>query len=173
MLSIAGESHGLTVIRIGDLGTGAHAGGVRGFVTYGLGSCIGVTVYDPEVRVGGMLHAQLPSSRQATANAASCPDRFVDLAVPRIFRACYSLGASKGRMVVKVAGAAQAMTLSEGGEDPFQIGRRNVTQLKKLLWMNGVLIAAQDTGGSTARSLALRLDDGAVFVGDGQETRRL
>ena len=75
-------------------------------VTYALGSCLGVVIYDPVARVGGMLHAMLPESSLSPEKAAVQPGRFVDTGVPHLFRACYRLGASKERLIVKVAGGA-------------------------------------------------------------------
>src|SRR5690606_33471231 len=77
-------------------------------VTYALGSCLGIAVYDPTARVGGLLHVMLPLSSTDMARAAENPALFVDTGVPELFRSCYRLGASKQRMIVRVAGGASA-----------------------------------------------------------------
>ena len=132
-------------------------------VTYALGSCLGVAVYDPMARVGGLLHVMLPLSEIDAERARANPALFVDTGVPALFRACYGLGAVKSRMIVKVAGGAAAG--AAGAPDQFQIGKRNLLTLRKLLWKNGVLVRAQDVGGhQLSRTMALALADGAVTL---------
>ena len=132
-------------------------------VTYALGSCLGVSVFDPVAGVGGMLHVMLPMSEIDAAKARGNPALFVDTGVPALFRACYGLGAVKSRMIVKVAGGAAAAP--PGASDQFQIGKRNVLTLRKLLWKNGVLVQAQDVGGhQVSRTMTLDLADGAVTL---------
>ena len=135
-------------------------------VTYALGSCLGVAIYDPVARVGGLLHAMLPLSSLDAGKARANPALFVDTGVPALFRACYALGASKSRLVVKVAGGAAAG--APGAPDQFQIGRRNLLTLRQLLWKNGVLVQAQDVGGhQRSRTMALDVGDGTVSLKSG------
>lgn len=132
-------------------------------VTHALGSCLGVAVYDPVAGVGGLLHVMLPLSALDATRARANPALFVDTGVPALFRACYRLGAVKTRMVVKVAGGAAAGPA--GAPDQFQIGKRNLLTLRKLLWKNGVLVEAQDVGGhQLSRTMYLALADGAVTL---------
>ena len=141
-------------------------------VTYALGSCLGIAVYDPAARVGGLLHVMLPLSSIDSARASENPALFVDTGVPELFRACYRLGASKSRMVVRVAGGASAG--APGDPDQFQIGKRNILTLRKLLWKNGVLIKAQDVGGhQLSRTMALTLDSGTTTLKIGGVTAAL
>jgi len=76
-------------------------------VTYALGSCIAVAVYDPQLSVGGLLHYMLPDSTLDENKAKDCPGMFADTAIPLLFKSCYALGAEKRRMRVKVAGGAR------------------------------------------------------------------
>jgi chemotaxis protein CheD len=126
--------------------------------TYSLGSCLGIAVYDPVSRVGGLLHIMLPDSAIDPAKAAAKPAMFVDTGVPALFRACYQFGAAKARMIVAVAGGAQIM--DEGGF--FNIGRRNHESLTKLLDEHGLRIAAQQVGGVVNRTMYLSLSTGEV-----------
>lgn len=130
--------------------------------TYALGSCLGIAIYDPVVRVGGLLHAMLPDSTVDPEKARERPLMFVDTGVPMLFRACYALGAMKPRIEVKVAGGASVNNLSSS--DMFQIGKRNFLMLRKLLWKNGVLITSQDVGGSASRTMSINISDGVVIV---------
>jgi len=138
-------------------------------VTYALGSCIGVTIYDPVAQVGGMLHFMLPQSSINPARAAELPCMFADTGVPLLFRQAYDLGAKKERLVVCAAGGAEILDT----EGHFQIGSRNRTILRKLFWKNSVLLAAEETGGSSSRTLSLCLADGSVSVKSKQQERSL
>jgi chemotaxis protein CheD len=138
-------------------------------VTYALGSCIGVTVFDPVARVGGMLHFMLPQSALSAEKARKSPCMFADAGVPLLFTRAYELGARKERLIVCAAGGAEILA----DEGHFKIGSRNRTMLRKLFWKNNVLIAAEDTGGTHSRTLTLRLEDGLVTVKHKNEERTL
>jgi chemotaxis protein CheD len=131
-------------------------------VTYALGSCLGITVFDPVAGIGGLLHAMLPSSEIDRAKAVENPYMFVDTGVPKLFHECYKVGARKERMIVKVAGGASV----QGNEkdDYFEIGKRNFVMLRKLLWKNGVLLKSHDVGGTLSRTMVLEMDTGSVTV---------
>ncbi len=78
-------------------------------ITYSLGSCIGITIYDPVVKVGGILHFMLPESSLDRAKAEKNPYMFADTGIPALFKAAYELGAKKQRMKVTVAGGSQVL----------------------------------------------------------------
>ena len=130
--------------------------------THALGSCLGITVFDPVAGVGGMLHVMLPQSSIDPEKATENPHMFVDSGVPRLFIEAYKLGAQKSRMHLKVAGGASTQGI--GDEDYFQIGKRNIVMLRKLLWKNGVMITAEDVGGTSSRTMLLDLADGSVSL---------
>jgi chemotaxis protein CheD len=129
-------------------------------VTYSLGSCIGVSIWDPEAHVGGMLHYMLPESSISPAKAAAQPAMFADTGIPALFRAAYELGALKKRLVVKIAGGSNL--LDDNGT--FNIGKRNYVTLRKIFWKNGVLIESEDVGGSASRTLRLQVGTGRVSL---------
>ena len=132
-------------------------------VTYALGSCLGIVLHDPVAGVAGMLHVMLPQSSIDEAKAAASPAMFVDTGVPRLFKACYELGARKERMTVSVAGGAHAAATEDG--DSFQIGKRNLLALRKLLWKNGVIIHAEDVGGAQkSRTMSVEVGSGSVLL---------
>ena len=134
-------------------------------ITHALGSCLGIVIYDPVARVGGLLHALLPDSTLSAERAKENPDAFVDTGVPRLFRAAYALGATKPRLIVTVAGGA---SMRAAGVDPesdvFQIGRKNFVALRRILWKNSVMITSHDVGGSISRTMQVRISDGRVRV---------
>jgi chemotaxis protein CheD len=146
------------VIDIADFRVSANPG--DRLVTYSLGSCIGVSVWDAEARVGGMIHFMLPDSTLSPAKAKTNPAMFADTGIPLLFRAAYELGAVKKRMVVKVAGGS--CLLDDNGT--FNIGKRNYVMLRKIFWKNGVLIESEDVGGSVSRTLRLEVGSGRVTL---------
>jgi chemotaxis protein CheD len=129
-------------------------------VTYSLGSCIGVSIWDPEAKVGGLLHYMLPESSLSLEKAKANPAMFADTGIPAMFRAAYDLGAVKKRVIVKVAGGSQL--LDDNGT--FNIGKRNYVMLRKIFWKNGILIDGENVGGSISRTLRLHCDTGAVTL---------
>lgn len=168
-LVVAGKIDARVVVGIAELAVSADPGAT--IITYALGSCLGLCIYDPVAKVGGMLHPMLPTSHLDPVRARTNPERFVDSGVPALFKACYQLGARKDRLVVKVAGGARIA--ASGREDTFQIGKRNFIAVKKLLWKNGVLLKGQDVGGSKSRTVSLRVADGVVVVKSGTESTSL
>lgn len=132
-------------------------------ITYALGSCLGIVIYDPVASVAGMLHVMLPTGTIDAQKMQDKPAMFVDSGVPMLFKECYKLGAKKERMIIKVAGGAHAGASEEG--DRFQIGKRNMIALRKLLWKNGVLVHANDTGGiQTSRTMWVDVATGDVTL---------
>lgn len=135
-------------------------------ITYSLGSCIGVSIYDPAVGVGGLLHFMLPDSTIDPQKAMKNPWMFADSGIPLFFKEAYRLGAEKKRLSVKVAGGSQILDDSNF----FNIGKRNYMALRKIFWANNVLIRAEEVGGNVNRTLSLELSSGKVWVktsGDG------
>jgi chemotaxis protein CheD len=137
-------------------------------VTYALGSCLGVTIYDPVARVGGLLHLMLPQAAISPDKAAANPFMFADTGIPKLFLESYQHGAKKERLIVSGAGGA-SFSCYEG--DEAAIGQRNVTMLRKLLWKNGVLMKKHDFGGNEPRNLSLDVRTGEVTVSFGGMTR--
>ena len=131
-------------------------------LTYALGSCLGLVVFDPDAHVAGLLHAMLPSSAVSPEKATATPAMFVDTGVPELFKACYRAGAVKQRLQVYAAGCAHLA--APGESDMFQIGRRNMVTLRKLLWKNGVLLTRHDTEGAESRTMSLSMATGKVHI---------
>ncbi len=132
-------------------------------VTHSLGSCIGLSLYDPATGVGGLIHCMLPLSKIDPAKARANPLMFTDTGVPALLQAVFELGAVRRRLVAKAAGAASL--LDEKGL--FKIGERNYTILRKVLWKNNILIAAEDIGGTKARTMSLHMATGETTVKSG------
>lgn len=129
-------------------------------VTYALGSCIAVIVYDPIVRCGGMIHYMLPISAKSPEKAAKNPAMFADTGIPLLFEKMYQMGCKKENLIVKVAGGGQLY--DDNGT--FNIGKRNYTVMRKMFWKNNVIIKAEDVGGAKSRTAKLRIADGRVTI---------
>ena len=136
-------------------------------VTYSLGSCVGVTLYDPDAGVGAMIHCMLPLSKIDRAKAESKPFMFVDTGVSRLIQAVFDLGAQRSNLTCKVAGGASLLDAKK----MFKIGERNYTVLRKILWKNDILIDAEDVGGQSPRTMYLYMATGKTTLKvQGEET---
>lgn len=131
-------------------------------ITYALGSCLGIVVYDPIAKVGGLLHAMLPLSKADPEKAKLKPAMYIDTGLAILLKGVYNLGAKKSNLVLTVAGGASMKKNSS--DDYFKIGKRNFTTLRKLLWKNGFMISSQDIGGTKSRTMTLRISDGQVLI---------
>ncbi|PKN75518.1 MAG: chemotaxis protein CheD [Deltaproteobacteria bacterium HGW-Deltaproteobacteria-10] len=139
-------------------------------ITYALGSCIGIVVYDPVVKIGGMLHYMLPESSLDQNKAKENPEMFADTGIPLLFKSCYKLGADKKRMIVKAAGGASILD----DTNFFRIGQKNIMAMRKIFWKNNVMIDKEDTGLNYNRTVRLEISTGKVLVrGSGGEMKEL
>ena len=155
------------IVGIADCRIGRVAGQV--LATYALGSCIGLSVYDPKAAVGGLLHFMLPDSTIDPGRSQLNPYMFADTGIPKLLEQVCGEGASKRRLVAHAAGGASIM-------DPqavFDIGKRNYLALRKILWKAGILLAGEAVGGSNARTVRLEIGSGRLWLqeGGGQKER--
>jgi len=122
-------------------------------VTLGLGSCIGLVIYDQTSRVAGMVHIMLPDSRDA--KNLPKPGKFADTAVPLLLEELAKLGAgNKAQLRAKMAGGAQMFAMPGKADNAiFAVGNRNVEATTKLLAATGIKVVASDTGGSKGRTV--------------------
>jgi chemotaxis protein CheD len=157
---LRGDSGGSmdVVVDIAGLAVSTNAG--ETLIAPSVGGCIAVAIWDPVARVAGLLHYMLPDSAMAPEKATAMPAMFCDTGVQKLFRSAYELGAKRKQLVVKVAGGSQL--LDEG--EPLSLSKRNYLALRKVFWKNGVLIDAEDVGGSASRTLRIRVADGYVTV---------
>jgi chemotaxis protein CheD len=132
-------------------------------VTYALGSCVGLSLYDPVAMIGGMVHCQLPLSKNNPEKAAVKPNMFTDTGVTALLQSVFSLGADRSRLIAKVAGGANLLD----DDGLFKIGERNYTVLRKVLWKNSILIQGEDVGGTASRTMYLHMDSGKTFLKSG------
>ncbi len=138
-------------------------------VTYSLGSCVGVAIYDPEVKVGGLMHCMLPLSSVDPRKAEDKPYMFVDTGMMRFLKKLFDKGLTRANAVVKVTGCASILDSS----NLFRIGERNHTVLRKILWKNGLMIKAEHVGGNLSRTVRLVMADGRCLLRAGGEESEL
>ena len=140
-------------------------------ITHALGSCLGIVVHDPVACVGGMLHVMMPLSAIDPAKAQRNPFMFVDTGFPELLTECFNAGAQKHRLEIRVAGGANSRIREE--DDLFQIGKRNLVVLRKLLWRNGLLLKSYDVGGTNSRTMSLEIGTGKVTIKSCGQIRNL
>lgn len=138
-------------------------------VTHALGSCVGISLYDPHVQVGGILHYMLPTSSLDKAKADKNPLMFGDTAIPMFFKKAYEMGARKEHLRVVMAGGATVIR----GAAHFDIGNRNVLIARKLFWKNSVMIDAEDVGKDFPRTLYLEIGTGSTWYTTRGQTVKL
>jgi chemotaxis protein CheD len=153
------------VVGIGELAVSDSPDDV--IVTHALGSCIAVCLWDPKVRVAGLLHFLLPEAKLNPDRARRQPATFADAGIPLLFQAAYARGVDKARCIVKLVGGADVAGLQ--GVGSMNVGKRNLLMARQILWHNGVLVKAESTGGTIPRTVNLRASDGLVDVTSGRE----
>lgn len=129
--------------------------------TLGLGSCIGICLYDPMTKVSGMAHIMLPSSKSIKNNKNIY--KFADTGIEKLIEEMVANGASKHRMISKIAGGAQMFSFSSKN-DIMKIGERNAIAVKKILKEFGIPIRAEDTGGNYGRTIEFHSLNGKLMV---------
>lgn len=157
----------LSIVGISEMMVSDHRSDV--LITYSLGSCVGVSLYDPVVQVGGLIHCMLPLSKIDPEKARKKPAMFVDSGVSELLRELYSKGAKRSRLIAKVAGCSTLLD----DKKLFKIGERNYTVLRKILWKNNILITSEDVGGTITRTMSLYMRDGRTTIKVGGVEREL
>ena len=129
--------------------------------TLGLGSCVGIALYDPGRKVVGLAHIMLPSSEQARNKSNIA--KFADTATYKLIEDMLSLGAVRTNIVAKLAGGAQMFSFNDTSK-MLRIGARNVTASKEVLKQLNIPIIAEDTGGNHGRTIEIHSDSGKLVI---------
>lgn len=129
-------------------------------ITYALGSCIGITFYDPAIKLGALLHIMLPSRSDANDPKVF---KYADTGIRETIRKLSAFGMVKNRTVVKIAGGAKMFEM-KGNSDFGNIGQRNAAMVKKVLAEERMRISAEDVGGTYARTMLLDITNGDVVI---------
>jgi chemotaxis protein CheD len=131
-------------------------------ITYALGSCLGITVYDIRLRRAGLLHCMMPDSSIDRSKAAGNPFLYVDSGMKVMLDKFFTNGSRKNDLIIRVAGGSSSKENEE--EDFFQIGRRNFVSLRKYLWNEGLMLKAYDVGGYGSRTVTLEVENGKMLI---------
>lgn len=118
--------------------------------TLGLGSCVGVVIYDATAKIAGLVHVMLPDSTKIKNNENKA--KFADTGIEEMVRQVVAAGAVKSRLKAKIAGGAQMFAFSNEN-DLLRVGARNVEAVKEQLVRMQIPLAAEDTGNSYGRTI--------------------
>ncbi len=129
-------------------------------ITYALGSCIGICLYDPVIKLGGMVHIMLP---EALSSGNQNVFKYADTGIRETIRKMEVFGARKQRLVAKIAGGAKMFDVQATG--PLgNIGDRNIVSTKNILKMEGIKLLKEDTGANYARTLSFDVSNGMARI---------
>jgi len=143
---IGGASGKLTV-GIADMKMAQYSGEL---ITYALGSCIGICLYDPRLKLAAMVHIMLPLNMEA---GRKNPMKYADTGIRETLKEMEKKGAVRSRMFAKIAGGAKMFEVS-GNSSLGNIGQRNIESVKMTLKREGIRLMVENTGGSVARTLS-------------------
>ncbi len=129
--------------------------------TLGLGSCVGIALYDYKRKIIGLAHIMLPSSRIATATTNRA--KFADTGIVDLVNGMVALGADRRILVAKLAGGAQMFAFASANES-MKIGLRNSEAARMILTDMSIPILSEDTGGNVGRTIELSSEDGRLMV---------
>ena len=142
-------------VGIGDMKIARREGTL---ITYALGSCVGITFYDPMIKLGALVHILLP---EAGDNAAGNIFKFADTGIKETLRKLEVFGGVKSRYQCKIAGGAKMFEMSAGIGNT---GERNVKMVEKVLAEEHIRVMAKDVGANYARTMLLDVTTGTVKV---------
>jgi chemotaxis protein CheD len=128
-------------------------------VAYGLGSCVAVSMFDPQVKLCGLLHAVLPEK----SNGAETRTKFVDTGIEELLINMEKAGANRRRLVVRIAGGANMIT-SPGFSKSFDIGTRNIQAARYTLEKLALPLKGESVGGHTGRTVKFYVGEGRLTV---------
>lgn len=129
--------------------------------TLGLGSCVGIVLYDATKKICGMVHVMLPDSTQIRNNQNIA--KFADTGIEELLNKLLQLGANRRCITAKIAGGAQMFAFSTNN-DMLRVGERNVEATKRKLAQLGIPILAEDTGSTYGRTIEFYPENGSLLI---------
>ena len=129
-------------------------------ITYALGSCIGICLYDPVLKLGALLHIMLPLNMEA---GRKNPLKYADTGMVEMLRQLEARGANRARLVAKIAGGAKMFEIV-GSNSIGNIGQRNIESVHMMLKREGITLLKEDVGGTIARTLLFDVATGSACV---------
>lgn len=128
-------------------------------VTYALGSCIGICLHDPVLKLGALVHIMLPVNMEA---GRKTPMKYADTGIRETLRQMEAKGAKRNRITAKIAGGAKMF--DTGSSSLGNIGQRNIESVHINLKKEGIRLLKEDVGGSVARTLLFDVNSGLGCV---------
>jgi len=129
--------------------------------TLGLGSCVGIVLYDPVKKISGMVHIMLPDSTKILNNSNKA--KFADTGIDVLIQTMIKIGADRRTLIAKIAGGAQMFAFSNNS-DMMRIGERNVEATKCKLLDLGICLKAEDTGANYGRTIEFYPENGELLI---------
>lgn len=129
--------------------------------TLGLGSCLGVVLYDRTIKMCGMAHIMMPDSTRLRKNANRM--KFADTCMQDMLNDLLMAGAQQSRMIAKIAGGAR-MFIHKKNTDFLNIGKQNVEAVRKILGKWEIPIVSEDVGSNYGRTIEFDTVTGELFI---------
>lgn len=142
----------------------------KSITTLGLGSCVGIALYDPTKKIGGLAHIMLPDSTKIRNSSNKA--KFADTGIVLLADEMVKYGALRTRLVAKIAGGAQMFAFSNQS-DMVRIGARNVESSKEILKQLGIPLLAEDTGLNFGRTVEFYTETGDFLIKSVGKTRKI
>lgn len=130
-------------------------------VTIGLGSCVGIAIYDNVRKIGGLAHIMLPDSTQFSN--VNKPGKFADLAIPLLLQELEAMGVSRRNLTARIGGGASMFNFSDKGLI-MDIGNRNIRSVRDTLQRLSIPIKGEDVGGNQGRTMILDVATGRTYI---------
>ncbi len=129
-------------------------------IAFGLGSCLGIGMYDPVLRIGGLLHAVLPENKDGKEPLSA---KYVDSGIRYLLEQVTAAGAVRSRIIIRMAGGANMLT-APGLSNTFDIGTRNIQSARNTFKILGLKVLKEEVGGEIGRTVRLYISDGRMTI---------
>lgn len=146
-------------IRVGEYAVGSDMGIIK---TSGVGSCVVICLYDEDKKIGGMVHAMMPTRIDIHSDATKKNPKFVNDGIDLLYEDVLRIGGTKGNIIAKLVGGASLFSIF--GPKRESIGERNIESAKKKLGELNIRIESENTGGKTGRMVNFNLANGIIYV---------
>lgn len=150
----------ITRVKIADIGIRRENGQL---VTVGLGSCVGISFYDSNLRLAGLAHILLADSSQFKDRQKNLM-KYADTAIPLMLEKMQKQGTLKKRITAKISGGSQLFNFTLAGGSGLSVGEKNIAAVRKTLKSMGIPIRAEDVGGNFGRTMRVYVDTGVVEI---------
>jgi chemotaxis protein CheD len=131
---------------------------------FGIGSCVCLALFDPEARLAGLAHSMLPTAPAALSPGGDERAKYADTAVQHLVESMEKLGAKRSRLQAKLIGGATMFSFGNKADGVESLGERNLRSARTSLQAQGIVLLAEDSGGSVGRSIEFDPLDGSLLV---------